>query len=37
MIMNKYDIVIIGAGISGIMLAYRVIQKNKNLNIALIG
>lgn len=36
MIMKKYDIVIIGAGISGIMLAYRVIQKNKNLNIALI-
>ena len=34
--MNNYDIIIIGAGISGIMLAYRLLQKNKSLNMILI-
>lgn len=34
--MKNYDVAIIGAGISGIMVAYRLIQKNKNLDIALI-
>ena len=34
--MNNYDIIIIGAGISGIMLAYRLLQKNKSLDMILI-
>lgn len=34
--MKKYDVAIIGAGISGIMAAYRLIQRDKNLKIALI-
>ena len=34
--MKHYDIIIIGAGISGIMLAYRLLEKNKNLDIILI-
>ena len=33
--MNNYDVIIIGAGISGIMLAYRLLEKNKNLEVNL--
>ncbi|MEG2203377.1 MAG: FAD-dependent oxidoreductase, partial [Christensenellaceae bacterium] len=34
--MNKYDVAIIGGGISGIMCAYRLTECNPSLRIALI-
>ena len=34
--MKKYDVIIIGAGPSGIFCAYELIQKNKAQNILLI-
>ena len=34
--MKKYDVIIIGAGPSGIFCAYKLIENNKDLNILMI-
>ena len=36
MFMNKYDLIIVGAGPSGVFTAYELISKNKDLKIAIL-